>query len=162
VIEGITPLSENAESGPSQLAKSLEQRYRYKSRDERFHEDLRLLVKARSTVGDLDEENVILLVERNTEKTDKGYRWRSDPRLRLPSPLYFTPEQSTAFINKLEAPVLLLYGKDGFIHKYPALKEVVTRLNHVISTTELEGGHHLHMQHPDAVREAIMDFYKRC
>jgi len=119
------------------------------------------MIDARVKVGDLDKENATLLVERNVEKTAQGYHWRSDPRLRLPSALYLTPGQSSAFSNNLDMPVLLIYGEDGFIKKYPALKKVVSGLKHEIKTTKLAGGHHLHMQHPNATREAICAFYQQ-
>ncbi len=108
----------------------------------------------------IDNDNAALLVKRNIGATAKGYSWRSDPRLRLASALYLTPGQSRAFLDNLNMPVLLLYGEDGFIKKYPAYKELISTLKTSVKTSELPGGHHLHMQYPELVREASKGFYQ--
>ncbi len=160
LLEGILPNSEEKGGGPTQLAKALLQRNRYSDKDNQSHPHLQPLIDARVKVGDLDEENVTLLIKRNTIKTSDGYYWRSDPRLRLPSALYLTPAQSGSFLSQLHMPVLLLYGKDGFINKYPMLNEIISRLPDNFTISEVEGGHHLHMQHPVAIRKAITDFFQ--
>ena len=93
-------------------------------------------------------------------KTDLGYHWRSDPRLRLPSALYLTPKQAQTFNNILTMPVLLLYGKNGFVYKYPVLKDRISDCKH-FKIQELDGGHHLHMEYPQQVSDAICAFMKQ-
>lgn len=157
LIESLGPLTQTEEQGPSQLAKSISLTNRYHNREDVFYENLDLVIKARKKLTDLSAEHVALLVERNMLKTPKGLKWRSDRRLRLPSPLMLTSGQVQAFINNLTMPVLLLHGKEGFIGKYPQLSERIASNPH-IKTKELPGGHHLHMQYPTRVIDVLLDF----
>jgi len=159
LIEGVGPLTQTEEEGPAQLAKSILQRNRHYNRDNQYYEDLQLIIHARAKVSDLDEQNVALLVERNMRSTNQGYHWRSDPRLRLPTALYLTPKQAQAFNKNLSMPTILLYGKNGFVHKYPAVKERIADYKQ-LQIRELDGGHHLHMQYPEQVIETIVPFLK--
>ena len=157
LIEGIGPMTHTEEEGLAQLAKSITQRNRHKNRENQYYEDLSLIINARAKISELDEVNVKLLVERNMRQTNQGYHWRSDPRLRLPSLLYLTPKQAQAFNNNLTMPTTLLYGKQGFIHKYSFMKDRMNDCKQVI-LKELDGGHHLHMEHPEQVIEALTEF----
>ncbi len=160
LIEGLGPMTHTEEEGLVQLAKSITQRNRHKNRENQYYDDLNLIINARAKVSELDEENVKLLVERNMRKTEQGYHWRSDPRLRLPSSLYLTPKQVQAFNKNLTMPVTLLYGKQGFIHKYLFMKERIHDCQQII-LKELDGGHHLHMEHPEQVIKALSEFINK-
>ena len=155
LLDGLSPVTQPAEEGPAQLAKAI--RSKGKQQSKKIFKDITPIIRARKYGSDLSEDSVKLLIERNMEQSEEGYSWRSDPRVRLPSYLKLTPEQSQAFINKLSMPVLLLYGKDGFVQKYPAINKMVSMLQH-IETKELKGGHHMHMEYPKAVIEAVIDF----
>jgi len=157
LVEGIGPITHSEEQGPEQLYKSITQRNRHINRDIQYYDDLHLIISARAKINELDEDNVRLLVERSMVKTKLGYHWRSDPRLRLPSALYLTPGQATAFNQKLTMPKILLYGKEGYIHKYPFIKDRIAECSE-LETCELTGGHHLHMQYPAQVIDALLPF----
>jgi len=157
LLEGLSPLTQPASEGPEQLAKAI--RSRSKSMKKSHFKDISPVLKARKQGSDLSDESVRLLVERNMEETAEGHSWRSDPRVRLPSYLRLTPEQSQAFIEKLSMPVLLLYGKNGFVQKHPAFNKMVFMYQH-INTKELDGGHHLHMQYPQQVIDSVIEFMK--
>ena len=157
LIEAMGPMTLNEEEGPKQLAKSIIQRAKNQTREHAFYQDLDLVFQARKQGTELSEKNVAMLVGRNMKSTDKGYQWRSDPRLRLPSQMMLTPGQSEAFIKNLSMPVVLLYGEEGFVKKYPQLSNAVNKYHH-ISKISLKGGHHLHMEHPVLVRNEIIRF----
>ncbi|PCJ50541.1 MAG: alpha/beta hydrolase [Gammaproteobacteria bacterium] len=157
LLEGLSPLTQPASEGPEQLAKAI--RSRSRSLRKSHFKDISPVLKARKQGSDLSDDSVRLLIERNMEKTAQGHSWRSDPRVRLPSYLRLTPEQSQAFINNLSMPVLLLYGKEGFIQKYPDFNKRISMSQH-INTKQLDGGHHLHMQYPQQVIDAVVEFMK--
>ncbi|RLA04731.1 MAG: alpha/beta hydrolase [Gammaproteobacteria bacterium] len=161
LIEGLSPLIQEEAEAPEQLAKSIEHRNRHLKRGEMYYQDLDLVIKARIQDTDLSRDNVALLVERNMKKTAKGYRWRSDPRLRLPSAIRLSFNQIQAFINNLSMPVLLIYGDHGFIEKYPQFSGMVKAYSHV-DAVQLSGGHHLHMEYPEAVAKILIEKIKPC
>ena len=160
LIEGLGPLSKTAEEAPEQLAKSIIQRNRFRDGENRFFEDLKKVIMARIHNTDISEENAALLLIRNMNKTEQGYEWRSDPRLRLPSAMMLTPEQVKAFIELITMPVLLLYGIDGFVNRYPEVKKRIAYHPHIL-TKELDGGHHLHMQYPEQVISSLLQFINK-
>jgi pimeloyl-ACP methyl ester carboxylesterase len=155
LLEGLSPLTQEAIEGPGQLAKAI--RSRNKQQSKKFFDDIIPVLKARKFGTDLSEESVKLLIHRNMQESEQGFSWRTDARARLPSYLRLTPEQSQAFVNNLSMPVLLLYGREGFVQKYPAFKAKLKELKE-IETKELDGGHHLHMQYPEAVIDSIIEF----
>lgn len=155
LIEGLSPLTQEAIEGPAQLAKAI--RSRDKQQTKKIFNDITPVLKARKFGTDLSDESVKLLIDRNMKESEQGFSWRTDARVRLPSYLRLTPEQSQAFINKLSMPVLLLYGREGFVKKHPAFNEMVKMFKH-LNTKKLEGGHHLHMQYPEAVIKAVIEF----
>jgi len=159
LIEGISPMTQDEQEGPAQLAKAIKHRNRHQNRGDVLYQDLQLIIKARLQHTELTEAKVSLLVERNMNKTDQGYQWRSDPRLRLPSHLRLTSAQAQAFIDNISVPVLMLYGEAGFVNKYPQFKQLVNSCKH-FTTKQLPGGHHLHMTYPDAVINAYCEFVK--
>ena len=159
LIESIGPLTQDEQEGPEQLAKSISQRSRHRLTKKSQFKDLAPMIQARKKGTELSEKNVTLLINRNMRETDNGYQWRSDPRLRLPSQMMLTSSQSQAFIENLTMPVVLLYGEDGFVKKYPILSRAVSKHDHIIKIA-LKGGHHLHMEFPEQIRSEIVKLIK--
>lgn len=100
-----------------------------------------------------------LLVERNLQPCEGGYRWRYDERLRQPTSHYYSEEQVCGILSRVESPALLLSaeqgalaGWSGFAARFAAL----SGLRHEV----LPGGHHLHMERPEAVAECLQAFYQ--
>jgi pimeloyl-ACP methyl ester carboxylesterase len=155
LLEGLSPLTQEASEGPSQLAKAIRSRGNQQSK--KIFDDITPVLKARKFGTDLSDESVKLLIDRNMKEIEQGYCWRTDARVRLPSYLRLTPDQAQAFINNLSMPVLFLYGREGFVQKYAEFNEMIKKFKH-IQTKELDGGHHLHMQYPEEVIDAVIEF----
>lgn len=158
LLDGFGPLSDPAEEAPSRLAKALEAERRQGSGDNPPCRTLQAALKARMRSGaDLNPESARLLVERGTEVCDDGVRFRHDPRLKLPSRTRLTEDQVLAFLRGVSCPVLAIRPKDG----WPVPEDIIDRRLGAftqLKRIEVEGGHHVHLTHPDLVADAIAEF----
>ena len=101
--------------------------------------------------GTLTREASMLLVERQIQDIAKGYRWRSDPRLTVPSFLQMSEEQVYAFIKAITCPTCLILGDRGLFaqgQRSERLSYFQTLEQHVLA-----GGHHLHLE--DAASDVV-------
>lgn len=146
LIEGLGPLVDTPAEAPEQMARAIRSRSRRK-RSARFYASMEDAVQARMRgrfpVG---EKAARWLVERSLVHTARGFRWRSDPALNLPSVLRMTEEQVRAFLERICCPTLLVLGTDGIATELTAARAAcIARLQQI----SLEGGHHLHLE-PEA------------
>ncbi|GAB4348539.1 MAG: alpha/beta fold hydrolase [Gammaproteobacteria bacterium] len=160
LIEGLGPWSGTAESTPGRLAEASHQLLHKKRRRAPGYPSLEQAAEARRKVGDLSREAALTLAGRGTKKLNDQWIWRSDPRLTYRSPIYLTEEQVCAFLSRIEAPTLLIRGETGLDapqQRWEARARVVPD----IECLTLPGGHHLHMESPQPVAEAINRFFGR-
>lgn len=116
-------------------------------------------IKARLQLGDILVSTAYALIERDLCEVPGGYSWRSDARLKYPSARMFTEEQVLAFARNIDAPTLLVRAERTALTEqfYPRRIASVPDLEQVT----LAGGHHLHMENPDAVADVIRGFLVR-
>ena len=157
LIESLGPYSNEASNAAEQLSKHLAQKHRHQSQKITTYEDIREIVKLRTSKSDLSEPLVELLVRRSMKQTPEGYQWRSDPRLRVPSAMYLSHQQVEAFVADIDIETLIIYAEDGPWPNYPVLGERAELLKNkqVIGMT---GGHHLHMTNQSKVRKKIIKY----
>ena len=112
---------------------------------------------ARVVGSDLDNGHARLLVERATEVVAGGVRFRHDQRLRAHARLRLTEEQVRAFLAAIPCPVLAVRAHPGW--KFDD-GEVTARLAMIprLERLDVEGGHHVHLSHPERVAPAIRAF----
>ena len=157
LLEGAGPLAADAASAPTQLAKALEDEARAAASSRRVFPDLETAVAARLRDSDLDTEAARLLVERGSEEVDDGVRFTHDPRLRTRSRVRLTENQVLAFLSAITCPVLAVRALQG----WPFPEDLVmARLKTIqnLETAEIDGGHHVHLTHPDRVAPIINRF----
>jgi len=161
LLDGFGPLSDPAEEAPARLAKALDAERRQKTTEDSPCRSLEAAVKARMRSGaDLTPEAARLLVERGTEPCSEGVRFRHDPRLKLPSRTRLTEEQVLAFLQGVTCPVLAVRPKGG----WPVPEDIINRRLGAftdLKRLEVEGGHHVHLTHPERVAEAVSGFLAR-
>ena len=89
---------------------------------------------------------------------DGGYSWSSDPRLTLASPQRYTEAQVLAMLGAIRAPTLLLLA-DPATHYLPTpmMDARAARVAGIV-VERLPGGHHLHLEDPHPVAQAIHAF----
>jgi len=154
LIEGFGPLTEGAEGAPARLARHLVQRG--------FEDQPRVMADRgeavermlRASQG-LERRSAEILVARGTREVEGGVSWAWDPRLRQSSAIRLTEEQVYAFLARIGCPVLVVRALQGWPVDEALLaprKAAIAKLE----VLEVEGGHHLHLDHPERVAPAVL------
>jgi pimeloyl-ACP methyl ester carboxylesterase len=131
----------------------------------RVFPDVDSAVRARMLSGrvpgsGLEEPLVRLLVERGLRPAEAGFEWSSDPRLTLPTLVRMTEAQVEHLVAGIECPALVVFAEPAQPYLPDALRRRRTALLPRGELRVLPGGHHLHMQQPRAVAEAIGGFLR--
>ncbi len=158
LLEGAGPLAANAGRAPEQLVSALADEKNVGDSTARAFPDLDAAISARARDTDLDHQSARLLVERGSEASDEGIRFTFDPRLKTRSRLRFTENQVLAFLSAISCPVLAVRALQG----WPFPKDIVMARLAVIphlDRAEVDGGHHVHLTHPERVAPLISAFF---
>ncbi len=78
-----------------------------------------------------------------------GWYWRSDPRLRHPSPWRLTEAQNQSFIREIQAPCLVIEAEQGMLIERVETPQRVALLAQG-QKRRLPGNHHLHLEEATA------------
>lgn len=91
-----------------------------------------------------------------------SYTWSADYRLRVPSGLNMTEDMAAEFASQVQCPHLVVKAAQGprymSAEVYTRLREVFRKYNQNFVYRELAGGHHLHLNTPEAVAPVINKF----
>jgi pimeloyl-ACP methyl ester carboxylesterase len=157
LLEGAGPLTTPPEDAPTLLRTALEDEKRVAAASPKVHPDLASAVAARCHGTDLDPASARVLVERSVEAVEDGVRFTFDPRLRTRSRWRFTEPQVLAFLAAIDCPVLAVRASSG----WPVPEEqMASRLDAIpdVTRVDVEGGHHVHLTHPERVAPIVNDF----
>ncbi|HEY2344890.1 MAG TPA: alpha/beta hydrolase [Xanthomonadaceae bacterium] len=160
LIEALGPLAGAATSAGERLRAAVTARRTAAQRPRKTIESIAIAVKARLAVGDMRDDAARLIVERNLEVVEGGWRWRSDPRLVLPSHLRITEEAALSIVAAVEAPTLLIAADPAPPYFTPQMREARVALLRDGRQVVLPGGHHLHMEQPEIVGPILRDFLR--
>lgn len=159
MIDGIGPLAVRPEQEVKRLRILFSEANKTKA--PRPWPDLESAVKIRQRLGRfaISAEAATLIARRGMHKGIDGYLWSHDPRLEAAGTHYYSEEQAEAILRNIETPSLLISADDGALQGWSELearKGCVKQLRHVV----LHGGHHLHMEHPNAVAPLVNEFLR--
>ncbi|WP_263079093.1 alpha/beta hydrolase [Endozoicomonas sp. Mp262] len=145
LIDGVNPVPCDASSLPGVLASYLQARKKIRQgRRINHYSSLESAIKARAGGRfPVSMDSARLLVERAMTETERGWQWRTDPRISMPSPFRMTIEQSLAFPKALTQECHLFFSEQGIIK--PLLEQHANELAH-IHLHPFQGGHHFHME----------------
>lgn len=121
----------------------------------RVFRDIDQAVSARTLASGLRADLARPIVERGLAKTEDGYRWRSDPRLTRPSAVRLSESQIRSLLAGIEAPTSLLLSNPATPYLPSAMMQERANLLPHIKVAHMDGGHHLHLEHPQAVADWI-------
>jgi pimeloyl-ACP methyl ester carboxylesterase len=159
LLEGAGPLAMPPGEAPTLLRMALKDEALIATGEVRVHPDLDAAIAARCHGTDLDPASGRLLVERSVDEVEGGVRFDFDPRLRTRSRWRFTEEQVVAFLEAIDCPVLGIRARSGWpvpedqmAARFAAIPDLV-RL-------DIDGGHHVHLTHPERVAPAIVAFLR--
>lgn len=157
LIEGVGAVTGELNDVPGLLRRSIESMTSSPSNKTAAYHDMAVLIRARAAAGSLTRNSAEILVRRAVRRDGDGYRWRSDQRLKRPYPQYFTNEVMLAFLRGITAPVLLITADGGTLRKRPYFQSRCKAIKNLRIVT-LAGHHHLHLDNPAPVSEAINGF----
>lgn len=156
-IEALGPLSESPNGAVTRFRQALRQRTQFRPK-KRTLKHLDAVIDARAEAGALPRDVAAELMVRNTAKTDDGWLFRSDARLRLDSLTYLSEAQVIEFIEAVTTPTLVIQSSTPWsLFDNPKHAARITHLpnhEHIL----LPGGHHLHMTETEAMAEQINAF----
>lgn len=158
LLEGAGPLAARSDKAPAQLASALADEGKIGDSGSRVFPDIEAAIGARARDTELDRESARLLVERGSEAAGGGIRFTYDPRLKTRSRLRFTEHQVLAFLSAISCPVLAVRALQG----WPFPEDIVMARLAVIpdlERAEVEGGHHVHLTHPERVAPLIGNYF---
>jgi Predicted hydrolases or acyltransferases (alpha/beta hydrolase superfamily) len=150
LIEGLGPLGDDGSHTLQRFRDALTPRDE-KRKPLRVFRDIEQAVGARSMVSGLPPELARPIVERGLIETGDGWRWRSDPQLTRPSAVRLAEPQIHALLRGIAAPTALLLAQPATSYLPSALMQARAACVTDIATTCVAGGHHLQLEHPQAV-----------
>ena len=143
-LDGLYPWPRKAEDAPTVLSEYIEQRraFRKSTLVNRF-KTLEQAVRIR-TFGQfpVSKTSASLLVERALYLDGDVWLWRTDPRLKLSSPLRFSTDQAQAFVDALTCETHMMFVEDGIVDSIGG--HSVDRFPNV-NFHAVQGTHHFHM-----------------
>ncbi len=92
------------------------------------------------------------LVERGTYQHDEQWFWRHDLKLKADSLYRMTPEHAAQVRESIHCPQQVILGSQGFATLKQQAQNPEFATIHIATVT---GGHHCHLEQPQAVAELI-------
>lgn len=157
LIEGIGPMAEPPEAAPRRLARYVRHMATLRGRSLPVYATAAEATRARLQASPMEPRSAALIVDRNLKPVEGGVSWRTDQKLTLTSPYYLTEEQVRAYLDVIEAPTLLVLGDRGLLVTRAVVADRCAGIAR-LRTVTLEGGHHLHLDRPGPVADALLDF----
>lgn len=157
LIEGLGPLADDGSQSLSRWRDAHAQRVAGR-RAPRVFPSIDAAVAARVAAGGLTADEARPIVARNLRETVDGFIWRSDPRLRLGTPLRIEESQLQRLLAGIEAPTLLLLAEPATPYLPTRLMDARAACVDDIHVERLPGPHHLHIRHPREVAARTLDF----
>lgn len=167
-IEGLGPMSDEPEQLPAQFAKALADQIGKADKKPVVHRSIDdAIARLGVSIARLSPEAARILCTRGLVEVDdpatgtRGVTWRTDPRLRWGSRARLTEAQVLAFLRAIRCPALLVRATGGLPVATPAMQ---ARLAEVagLEYVEIAGSHHVHLETPEPVADAIRSFHARC
>ncbi|KQB09202.1 alpha/beta fold hydrolase [Vibrio metoecus] len=151
-IEGFGPLSEPATESVTRLRQGVRSRHALRNVKPRGYSSFDHALRHRALVNQLSGELLRPLVERGTYQHDEQWFWRHDLKLKADSLYRMTPEHAAQGRESIRCPQQVILGSQGFatLKQQAQNPEFAT-----IPIATVTGGHHCHLEQPQAVAELI-------
>ncbi|MCB1777358.1 MAG: alpha/beta hydrolase [Candidatus Competibacteraceae bacterium] len=158
MIEGLGPPTSDPADGPADLRKAIEQMNALPRKRPPIYPSVDAAIQARCEASGLSWSAASTLVARGLQAVGEGYGWRTDPRLRFVSPLYLSEPQILAYMERIQAPALLICGANGYLVKRAYMQERYARIVQ-LTVHILPGGHHPHLEDPQPCADVLKPFF---
>ncbi len=161
LIENLGPVPAYEKgSAAKNLRESLKQWKLHTTKHRHFYPTVEEALKIRQKATPMDADILRPMVIRGLKKTKKGYRFRTDKRLRMGSLIRFTEEVVQDILTSKKPPTQLIIAQPlSYALQYPSFEQRIEKLN-AEQTIKIKGHHHLHMDNAQEVFQAIKKFLK--
>lgn len=162
MIENVGPVpSYEKGTAASNLKEALKQWGNHTLEHKHFYPDVKTALTARIKATPMPEAILKPMIARGLKKTEKGYHWRTDKRLRLRSLFRLSEEIVQDMLSAHKPPTqLILAAPTSYALSYPMAEQRIKKLaaNEII---KIEGHHHLHMDNAGSVFSKIQLFLQK-
>ena len=158
LVEALGPLAARPGGAVAALRTGLGERAAAGGKQLRTFATLDEAVRARMQANCLSERAARLLVERSLREVAGGYEGRSDPRLKIATPLRVHEDQIREWLAAIECPVLLVAADPPQPYFDATLRRARMACVRDLREVVLPGNHHLHLEDPAPVAAAIRAF----
>lgn len=114
-------------------------------------------ISARTLATGLPADQARPIIERAVRAVDGGWQWRSDPRINRLTPMRLAESQIHALLAGIEAPTRLLLAEPATSYLPSGPMQRRAECVRAIRVSHLAGGHHLQLEHPEAVADWVSD-----
>lgn len=150
LIEGLGPLGDDGSRTLDRFREAMASKAEG-NRPLRVFASIEEAARARALASGLDASLATHIVARGLREVEGGYSWRSDPRLSRPTAIRLAETQVMALLLGLAAPTSLLRARPHPPYLEPEALQIRIDCVDDIRVTHMDGGHHLHLEHPEAV-----------
>jgi pimeloyl-ACP methyl ester carboxylesterase len=158
LIEALGPVSARTGHALSSLRTALDERAEVSGKRLRVFRGIGDAVAARMQANGLSEPVARLLVQRSLRAVEGGFEWRSDPRLKVASPARVHETQIREWLAGIECPTLLIAADPAPPYFDAEVRRARLACLRDVREVVLSGNHHLHMETPEPVADAIRNF----
>jgi pimeloyl-ACP methyl ester carboxylesterase len=158
LIEALGPVAARPGQATAALRTALDERAAFATKSMPHFRDLAEPIAARMRANGLSEAAARKLVERSVMAVDDGWRWRSDPRLKIASPLRIHEDMIREWLAAIECPTLLIAAEPAPPYFPADLRQARLACVRTRREVVLRGCHHLHLEDAAPVAAAIRDF----
>lgn len=145
----------------AQNREAVELMLRAQDKAPRLYPDIETMAERVTQATDQSFEAAYVLVQRGHKVVDGGVTWRTDPRIRFPTPLRYTREHMDLLLAGSRAPALLIVAEQGDTWYQGEIE--ASRTHHPALTVQrMQGPHHVHLE-PRYVAEVagyVRDFWQ--
>ncbi len=159
LIEGLGPFTHPAETAWTQLSQYRNYLTQEKIKKPKGYSQFDRATLARALKGYVSLEIAKILCERGLIKKRGLFYWRHDRRLLAPSPLQMTEEQVLSCLRKINVKTYLFWASEGFSFNYELIQKRIKAVQN-LQLERMEGGHHIHMEKPEAIATLLANFYQ--
>lgn len=156
LLDCLGPLTVEPDETYQLMCRAVEQRAVQTQKKSASYQNFQQIVEARAKISNISPQLIAPIVERSMQKTEKGYVWRSDAKLKLLSPTRLSEDQLSKLLIEIECRVLLIEATNGLLAKDKQQQRKKYFKN--ITIKQLDAGHHLHLQQPQTCGQLISEF----
>ena len=157
LIDGIGPISGEDDDSLCQLRKSMVFLEAGNENPARVYGSWDEVVSKRLEAGKISRNNAEILLRRGTVREGETVTVSSDGRLKQHSPIYMSQDKVISILKGIRAPTRLILADQGPLVSRESTGARIDALQG-LQVVQVRGGHHLHMDCPQAVAREIGTF----